>query len=185
MMYGDHRYTIDSSRNGSISVTELVLQHHNFEGDPIPFEFQMESDGTKRLIDILPELIALTRESSTKQNTKVLVVDEIDRSLHPNLTKSLVNSYLDVCTKDSRSQLICTTHDLLLMDQYMLRPDEIWITERDNSGISKLFSISQFNDLKGNEDIRKFYMAGKFGGIPQILYQDTILDSSLYLESME
>ena len=182
--FGDQRYTI-TRQNGSISVTELALQHRQIEGEIVPFNLNMESDGTIRLIDILPVLIALTREDSKNRNTKVLVVDEIDRSLHPILTKSLINSYLDACTKDSRCQLICTTHDLLLMDQYLLRPDEMWITERDNRGISKLYSISQFNDLKGNEDIRKFYMAGKFGGIPQILYQDTILDSSHYNEDKE
>ena len=179
--FGDQRYTI-TRQNGSISVTELVLQHRQIEEKIVPFNLNMESDGTIRLIDILPVLIALTREDSKNGDTKVLVVDEIDRSLHPILTKSLISSYLDACTKESRSQLICTTHDLLLMDQYVLRPDEMWITERDNRGITKLYSISQFNELQGNEDIRKFYMSGKFGGIPQILYQDTILDSSHYYE---
>ena len=182
--FGDQRYTI-TKKNESISVTELAFEHRQIEGNTVPFNLHMESDGTKRLIDILPALIALTKEASEYSNYKVLVVDEIDRSLHPILTKSLINSYLDACTKDSRSQLICTTHDLLLMDLNSLRPDEMWITKRDNSGISSLYSISQFNELKGNEDIRKYYMAGKFGGIPHILYQDTILDSSLYEDDKE
>ena len=182
--FGDQRYTI-TRKNGSISVTELALQHRQIEGEIVPFNFHMESDGTKRLIDILPALVITTKETTKHSNSKVLVVDEIDRSLHPILTKSLINSYLDACSKDSRSQLICTTHDLLLMDLDTLRPDEMWITERDNNGVSKLYSISQFNELKGNEDIRKFYVAGKFGGIPNILYQDTILDESNYQEDKE
>ena len=62
-----------------------------------------------------------------------------------------------------------TTHDVLLMDQDLFRRDEMWVTERDSSGISTMVSFSEFKDVRYDKDIRKSYLQGRLGGIPRIL----------------
>ena len=57
----------------------------------------------------------------------------------------------------------------MLMDQQLLRRDEMWVAERDNSGASSLFSFSEYKDVRYDKDLRKSYLQGRLGGIPRIL----------------
>jgi AAA15 family ATPase/GTPase len=154
-----------NKKNGVIKAKRLVSYHKGFDGHEIPFEINQESAGTLRIIDLLPKLHDL-RNHSTSQ---VYVIDEIDRCLHTMMTRSLIENYLQSCSPLTRSQLLFTTHDLLLMDQDLLRRDEIWITERDNKGCSSLMSLGDYKDVRYDKDIRKSYLKGSFGGIPKIL----------------
>ena len=76
--------------------------------------------------------------------------------------------YLAACSPKSRTQLLFTTYDVLLMDQHILRRDEMWVTERGLDGASSLSSFSDY-DLRFDKDIRKSYLQGRLGGIPRIL----------------
>ena len=69
-----------------------------------------------------------------------------------------------------------TTHDVLLMDQQLLRRDEMWVTERDSSGASKLVPFSDYKDVRYDKDIRKYYLQGRMGGIPKILLGTALAD---------
>ena len=90
------------------------------------------------------------------------MIDEIDRSLHTLLTRELLNGYLESCRfSDTRSQLLLTTHDVLLMDQKLFRRDEMWVTERDSQGCSSLFAFSDYKDMRYDKDIRKSYLQGR------------------------
>ena len=100
----------------------------------------------------------------------VYVIDEVDRSLHTLLTRCLLEDYLASCGTNNRTQLLLTTHDVLLMDQRWMRRDEMWVTERDNSGASSLLSFSEYPDVRYDKDIRKSYLQGRLGGIPRILH---------------
>jgi len=124
-----------------------------------------ESDGSQRIIDLLPAFLEIAGADSKR----VYVIDEVDRSLHTLLTRQLLESYLSGCSQDSRAQLLFTTHDVLLMDQQLLRRDEMWITERDEAGVSSLMSFSEYKDVRYDKDIRKSYLQGRLGGIPRIL----------------
>jgi hypothetical protein len=86
----------------------------------------------------------------------------------------LIETYLDNCSEKSRSQLLFTTHDALLMDQNIFRRDEMWVTERDPSGISNLISFSEYKDVRYDKDIRKSYLKGHLGGIPRIIANETL-----------
>jgi len=77
--------------------------------------------------------------------------------------------YLESCSPESRSQLLFTTHDALLMDQDLLRRDEMWVAERDSSGASRIFSFSEYKDVRYDKDIMKSYLQGRLGGVPRIL----------------
>ena len=96
-------------------------------------------------------------------------MDELDNSLHTQLTKTLIQGFLHTCTNRTRAQLIFTTHDLLLMDcNELLRRDEIWITDKSIDGESTLIGLPEYRGVMHDEDIRKSYLEGRFGGIPQL-----------------
>jgi len=139
----------------------LKTQHQGRNGIIENFDFGEESSGTQRLMEILPILI------DVKNHEKIYIVDELDRKLHPLLTRLFVSTYLQRCEGDQRSQLIFTTHDDNLLDLKILRRDEIWFLQKNDMGSSSLYSLS---DLKVRTDlkIRKGYLHGRFGGIPKI-----------------
>jgi AAA15 family ATPase/GTPase len=165
------RFVVSKGAEGGLSVRELVT-HHQREGNKATMDFHMsqESDGTQRLMDLLPAFLDISSPSSRR----VYVVDELDRSLHTLLTRSLVESYLGCCSVNSRAQFIFTTHDALLMDQRLLRRDEIWVTERKSDGSSDLFSFSDYKDARKDKDIRKSYLQGRLGGVPRIFLDDML-----------
>lgn len=142
----------------------MVFIHQGAEGESVSFNFGEESDGSRRLIDLLPAITGFPWQS---QPRKVIIFDEIDRSLHGLLTRKLIETFLNNCHADSRSQMIVTTHDVMLIDQALLRRDELWAVERQRDGNSELFSFAEF-DIRADLDIRKYYLSGKLGGIPKI-----------------
>jgi hypothetical protein len=155
---------------GRVSVEEVMTRHKNTGSEAlIEFHMSQESDGTRRLMDLVPAFLHVSSSSSRS----VYVVDELDRSLHTLLTRSLIESYLGCCSANSRAQFIFTTHDALLMDQRLLRRDEIWVTERKSDGSSDLFSFSDYKDARKDKDIRKSYLQGRLGGVPRIFLDDT------------
>ena len=161
---------IISRKKGELICKKLVAFHHKTDGTKTKFDIKNESDGSQRIIDLLPAFLEL---SATNSNS-VFIIDELDRSLHTLLTKQLLEIYLDNCSEKSRSQLIFTTHDAFLMDQNIFRRDEMWVTERNHSGISNLISFSEYKDVRYDKDIRKSYLKGHLGGIPRIIAKETL-----------
>jgi len=160
-------------RNGELTARKMVTFHLRSDGTEAKFEMIHESDGSKRAIDMLPAFL----EMSDARSKKVYVIDELDRSLHTLLTLRLLEAYLAHCSVASRSQLLFTTHDLLLMDQKLFRRDEMWVTERDATGVSTLLSFSEYKDVRYDKDIRRSYLQGRLGGIPRILLSEVLADS--------
>lgn len=156
---------IITRKNGKLIAKKLVTYHPKTDGTEAKFEMRQESDGSQRIIDLLPAFL----EISSAGSKKVYIIDEVDRSLHTLLTRRLLEAYLSNCTAESRAQVLFTTHDVLLMDQQLLRRDEMWVTERDTAGISNLLSFSEYKDVRYDKDIRKSYLQGRLGGIPRIL----------------
>jgi len=158
------RYIV--SREGDELVAKkLVSYHPRTDGAEARFEMCQESDGAQRVIDLLPAFLQLSEATVPK----VVVIDELDRSLHTLLTRQLIEAYLANCSPETRSQLLFTTHDVLLMDQDIFRRDEMWIVERDRSGVSTLLSFSDYKDVRHDKDVRKSYLQGRLGGVPRIL----------------
>ena len=157
------RYIV-TRKQGELIAKKLVTYHQKPDGTETKFELQQESDGSQRIIDLLPAFL----EISARKSAKVFVIDEVDRSLHSLLSRHLLEGYLKSCAPESRSQLLFTTHNVLLMDQHLLRRDEMWVAERDSSGASQLRSFSEYKDVRFDKDIRKSYLQGRLGGIPRI-----------------
>ena len=147
----------------------LITQHRMDSGQLTDFNFNDESDGTKRLIELIPAFFGLTQ----KTKLEVLVIDELDRSLHSRLTKNLIEKYLDNCDVNSRTQLIFTTHDQSLISELSLCNDEVCLTDRDNSGKSNLVAFSDFKDMNSDGDIQEIYNMGIAGGLPKIIFENT------------
>jgi AAA15 family ATPase/GTPase len=140
----------------SIYVKSLKIKHSSLTNSAL-FDLEEESDGTIRLLDFVPAF----KEVISKP--KVYFVDEIERSIHPLLIKELVAKFSRE-TK-SKGQLIFTTHESNLLDQGIFRQDEIWFVEKDLHGSTDLYSLSEFKEHK-TIDIRKGYLAGRYGSIP-------------------
>lgn len=137
--------------------TSMITFHLDKLGNSVPFEVDEESDGTQRLLDILPILYLVL------QNKGSFIIDEIDQSIHPYLLKSFLEKHS--ATMETKGQLIFSTHESNLLDLNVLRPDEIWFAEKDKTGETHLYSLSDFKP-RYDLDIRKGYLNGRFGAIP-------------------
>lgn len=142
----------------SFTKSKTILTHKTALGEA-EIEFEDESDGTKNLIGFwLPWII---KEQSADKHA-LLIVDELDSSLHPKIVASLVEKHIN---SNGITQLIFTTHDTHLMDTKLLRRDQFWLTERDINGATKLRSIHDFEGRE-SEDIEKRYYEGRYRGLP-------------------
>lgn len=132
--------------------------HLDHTGELVPLELKDESDGTRRLLDLIPALHQMKKRSA------VFVIDEIERSLHPMLVRIFLESFLKVCEGEQR-QIIVTTHESSLLDQDLLRRDEIWFAEKDGSSATRIYSLTDFK-VRNDLEIRKHYLQGRFGAVP-------------------
>ena len=167
----DERF-IFTRRGEGLVANKLVTFHPRPDGTEVKFEIRQESAGSQRLIDLLPAFFAEPEAGSGF----VCVIDEVARSLHTLLTRKLLETYLANCSMKSRTQLLVTTHDVLLMDQDLLRRDEMWVIERNSKGSSEIFSFSDYKDIRYDKDIRKSYLQGRLGGVPRIFLNDTLMN---------
>lgn len=125
--------------------------------------FEMESDGTKKYF----KNIGLWLDAL--ENGKIVLVDELCSSLHPLLTRHLIEMFQNPDVNRTHAQLIFTTHDVGLLDLKLLRRDEIWFTEKDEKTMeTRIFALTDFSPRKG-ENIGKGYLKGRFGAVPFIL----------------
>ncbi len=157
---GNRRYLLNKSENESLSLILLTTQHLNEEGKLVSFEMSEESEGTQRLINLVPILFMLQEKPE-----KVIFIDELDRRLHTLLSRQFLDMVLRYSSQDNNSQLIFTTHDTNLLDLDFLRRDEIWFVEKNSSGISSLYSLAEFK-IRPDLKIEKGYLNGRFGAIP-------------------
>lgn len=147
---------VSVSKNSTVMKTTFT--HRTALGEA-EFDFEEESEGTKGLIGFwLPWSVL----ADTGGPFKMVAVDELDSSLHPEIVAALIKKYLQY---DECAQLIFTTHDTHLMDTKLLRRDQIWVTERDGNGATRLRSIHEF-DGRESEDVEKRYYEGRYRGLP-------------------
>ena len=155
------RLFIFNEENGEPMLFEMILEH-SLAGKSFPFHKDDESDGTQRLLDLLPVLFGLTSKSS------VFFIDEIDRCLHTKLTKTFITDFI---ADEHKNQLIFTAHDVSLINLEALAQDEIWFIEKNRMGESYLKPFSDYavscDTTDGYSNV-KSYLAGRFGAIPVI-----------------
>jgi AAA15 family ATPase/GTPase len=145
---------------------EVALRHKVFrDGKHLGYEelpLDEESEGTKLLFWygglILQKL----------STGGIIIVDELDNSLHPKLVKYLVMLFTHPKTNPKNAQLIFATHEVTLLDRDLFRTDQIWFTEKNDWGETELFSVQDFEGVREDVPFEKWYMAGKFGGLPNL-----------------
>ncbi len=147
------RYEIGYSNN-ELAAYRIVANHGNEEE---LFEYSDESDGTQRLFDLLPIYQRIFRQS-------VIIIDEVDRSLHTKAVQAFIN-YFYSSAEDRNAQMIVTTHDSNIMDLELIRQDEVWFVERQEDHSSKLYSLNQFM-VRHDKRVEKDYLIGRYGAIP-------------------
>lgn len=152
------RYLLMKKAEDEIRLIRLTAQHRHENGSLVDFTIDEESEGTQRLINLIPALFLLNENPE-----KTIILDELDRRLHPLLSRTLVQASLNC--RGHESQLIFTTHDSNLLDLDLLRRDEIWFVEKDQKGASTLYSLAEFK-IRPDLKISKGYLNGRFGAIP-------------------
>lgn len=149
-----------TSQDGHISAKTLKARHklHGSSQGTVDFDLWQESDGTRRLMHLAPAL------SDPDNEDRVIVVDEIDRSLHPKMSRMLVGFFMNHL-RSANSQLIFTTHESHLLDQQTMRRDEIWFMEKTGEQATKLYSLAEFS-IRPDLVLERGYLQGRFGAVP-------------------
>lgn len=157
----DHSMLLVKEDTG-IKAIKCYSAYNAADGTETIIPLAKESDGTRRYLHLLPILL-------DKQRDRVYLVDELDRSLHTTLSRSLIRKFRSIVeSKERRLQLIFTTHDVILMEGDNLRKDEIWVTERDEVHQAHLISMAEYNDIRPDNQLRKSYLEGRMGGLPNM-----------------
>jgi hypothetical protein len=138
---------------------ELELAHSSKKNEPVYFSVNRESAGTRRLLLILSSVFSALDAGT------VVFIDELDASLHTQICEGIVALFSNRRSNPRGAQLIATTHDTNLMRSRHLRRDQLWFTEKDQSGATHLFPLSDIRTRK-TDDIEKGYLEGRFGAIP-------------------
>ncbi len=152
--------------------TKIMTGHRIAEKNGAKKEYvlplQEESLGTIQLFYFAPFL------KKTLEEGKVLVIDEIDKSLHPYIVKFLVNLFRNKEVNRKGAQLIFTTHDTTLLSLDIFRRDQIYFTEKDSeTGISDLYSLDDYS-VRKDENIEKGYLLGRYGAIPYLQTEEIV-----------
>ncbi|MCU0655021.1 MAG: AAA family ATPase [Polyangiaceae bacterium] len=157
-----------SEENGRRVWRRLEFVHQGSAGQTLLEEH--ESDGTRRLLHLLPLLYA---RPHVPPNT--FVIDELDRSLHTSLTRRFLEDFLAQGPTDATHQLLFTTHDTNLLNGRLLIPAAIWFVEKDRGGASHLHSLAEYNSgqlARLTERLEEGYLQGRFGAIPFLAPRD-------------
>ena len=154
MRSNENFFNIEVKGDLEPKVTTIRLNHIRSFYD---FGFEEESDGTRRLFDLMDMLL-------NKREDVLYVVDELERSLHPKLTKHFLQMFMEL-HKEKRMQLLFTTHESSIMDQSIFRRDEIWFIERNAENVSVIYSLDRFKE-RYDKVLSKAYLEGRYGAIP-------------------
>ncbi len=144
-----------------------VFTKHEVDGYEAELSLSDESSGTKKLFGLLPFIADSLIGGTT------LVIDELDAKIHPALLRHIIMLYNDMEVNRKGAQLIFTSHDLSTMNSEVFRRDEIWFAAKGNSQNSRLYSLVEFKNSKG-ESVRKDakfdkqYLEGKYGADPYL-----------------
>jgi hypothetical protein len=105
------------------------------------------------------------------QEDAIVLVDELDRSLHPLVSRAFVKA-LFTANKQHQGQFIVTTHDATLLDVKLLRRDLIWFIRKNYQMESTLYSLHDFEKIRNDKALQKAYLAGLYGAVPIIIDED-------------
>lgn len=157
-----------NNSEGKLKMSQVKAQSkhkgilENGEAGLFKLELEDESDGTRKLMSLAPAIESVLKRGG------VLLVDEIERELHPMLVNFIVAKFQSKNSNPNGAQIIFTTHNIELMNLELLRKDQIYFADKNrNDGSSELYSVTDFM-TKTADNIRKGYLAGKYGATPDL-----------------
>ncbi|HEW98485.1 MAG: ATP-binding protein [Candidatus Parabeggiatoa sp. nov. 3] len=142
--------------------TIKFLHHEKNTNNAVPFDADDESEGTRKLFALAGPLIDILEKGH------ILVVDELNNSLHPTLMQFLIRLFHNQSLNKRGAQLIFTTHDSSILDQTLLRRDQIWLIEKDSEQATQLYPLTDFKPRQ-NEAWQRDYLEGRYGALPSIV----------------
>ena len=147
---------------------EITFSHKlNDKDEYVELPYQIESSGTQKMLALYPFLKKIF------ENGGVIFIDELNSKLHPLLLRTIIQMFLNKNINKNKAQLVFTSHDVWQLKSDILRRDEIWFTEKNDEGVSNLYSLSDFvgedgEKIRKDEDFQKNYLMGKYGAIPNL-----------------
>lgn len=131
---------------------------------------QYESAGTQKILQLAPLIIICLRQGG------ILLVDEFEARLHTRLSREIVQLFNSTSGNPNGAQFIFSTHDTNLLDNKLLRRDQIALIEKDDSGASFLYSLSDITGVTNTANFEREYLGGSYGAVPQVSDLDIALD---------
>lgn len=138
----------------------LELAHRSASGKEVYFEFERESAGTRRLVVVLAHVFAALDAGT------LLVVDELDSSLHTAASQAVLALFSTHATNPRGAQLIATAHDTNLLDVPVLRRDQVWFAEKSPDGATRTYPLTDIRTRKG-DNLRRGYLQRRYGAAPR------------------
>lgn len=149
---------LEREYKGKELIKGAKIYHLDYSGQKVALDLEDESDGTRKLFAFIgPWLDSL-------ENGNVLIIDELHDNFHPLMVKFLIDLFHNNTANKSNAQLIFTTHETSVLNQDILRRDQVWFCEKTNKA-TKLYPLTDFSPRKGS-DLEKGYLSGRFGALP-------------------
>lgn len=153
---------LDQLKNQTYTVHRLYREGQD-TGDTIELPLSKQSTGMRKFLAILPEILPILEKGG------VLFLDELNVSLHTEITTFLISLFKNPKTNPRHAQLITTTHDIMLLNRSLFDRDQIYVTEKDEYGASMLNAFSDYNFGKmRSSKLAQYYESGRLGGVPQL-----------------
>lgn len=154
--------------------TELLFHHRSGEDGTPPLSLEQQSHGTRTILYLGRSVLSALDSGS------LLLVDELESHLHPHLSAKIIELFADPRTNPAGTQLVFSSHDTALLGwirgQDVLRRDEIWFTEKDEAGATRLFPLSEYEEQEGEDNRTLWYLTGRYGAVPEVA--DTEFDTA-------
>jgi uncharacterized protein len=138
---------------------QVEFFHHGNGGKKYSIKLQNESSGTLALLQILGPVFQVLNDGG------ILIIDELNTYLHPLVSKELVKLFSSRKTNPKGAQLISSTHDTNMLSAGLLRRDQFWFAEKDNSGVTHIYSLSDIK-VRKEDNFERGYIEGRFGAVP-------------------
>ncbi len=136
--------------------------HQDIDGKPVALDMGDESDGTQKMFSLAGHWITSLKEGY------VICFDELHDNLHPMLVRFLVRLFNNPETNPNNAQLIFTTHETNILSQEILRRDQIWFCEKDETQATQVFPLTDFSPRKGRENLESAYLSDRYGALPYV-----------------
>ena len=150
----------------------MSILHSGKDGKSLPIGFDDESRGTTNFLSLLGPILSALDTGS------VLIIDELEASIHPELARRIVRLFNSRESNPKGAQLVFSTHSTNLLGGGLLRRDQIWFTEKDGEGATHLYPLSDFRP-RGTENVERGYLQGRYGAIPFLGDFDRLLEQGI------